>query len=50
MITVWVYDFRSHLSDLPEYEKIIKLQNQVLMDLKVDEEAKTTLKNFLKST
>ena len=24
------------MSDMPEYEKIIKMQNQVLMDTKVD--------------
>lgn len=27
---------RPHVSDMPEYEKIIKMQNQVLMDTKVD--------------
>ena len=28
--------FPSHISDVPEYDKLIKLQNQVLMDNKVD--------------
>ena len=28
--------FPAHISDVPEYDKLIRLQNQVLMDTKVD--------------
>ena len=28
--------FPNHLSDIPEYEKLIKLQNKILMDTRVD--------------